>query len=400
MLYIKANSVVSSALESAFTSSVSATVEDTHDYSYLDAVQACHESALEAQMAMYDMVHFDVEMSTKSVEAYTEAGGNTELLESYMRPVYEGFFESLWNSVKSFFQKIYKAIVSAFKSTWNFLKGLYNKAKTKLQEWFKKKEADEKKAESGSSSTTTAAASSTSSSDTAASTSAPASTSSAPAASSSSGSGPAPAAAASNKVVKPSVINRFADAAVTLANSFLDKFKASVSIMHHKQRPLELYMMLPQFYRANDFITSPEDSPEIKCKEASEMIKIIKSSEANMYEITEATLADYLDQYSKAKEIDKLGETISRLEKAGEEYKTFADVTEKFNEPKETKENINYNLKLLGSFSKVILTACAAVRDIAGEATGAMLKACAKDSGYYKGVRKARQVYLKQKAGK
>ena len=379
MLYIKANSVVSSALESAFTSSVSATVEDTHDYSYLDAIQACHESALEAQMAMYDMVHFDVEMSTKSVEAYTEAGGNTELLESYMRPVYEGFFAEMWGKIKNFFKKIVDAVIKALSSAWNFLKGLYQKAKTKIQEWFKKKDNAEKKAEGGSS--TAAAASSD-----AAASSAPSSTSSEPAAASS--------APVSNKVVKPGIMNTAAKSLVSFAKEFEDSFGESMKgFAANKKNPLAYSHKFPAIL-ADDEVTVDEKTGEFKCKDAKSIAARIRSAETNVIEITDGVVSKYFDEYSKAEAIQGLAAAINSLRKKSKEYEQKSEemsrrgevtkVTAQTNKPggepeflegkSDRQDTINYNTKFYTSYAKVIITVAQMVQTLAAEACAAVLR--------------------------
>ena len=364
MLYIKANSVVSSALESAFTSSVSATVEDTHDYSYLDAVQACHESALEAQMAMYDMVHFDVEMSTKSVEAYTEAGGNTELLESYMRPVYEGFLANAWNKIKEFVKKIIAAVIKAFKSVWSFLKGLYNKAKTKLQEWFKKKENEEKKADNASP--------------------AAAAPSSEPASSSDNAS----TAPTEEKVFKPFFIEAFAKKLLSYANIIKDNFSTSLGgFAKDKKSPIRFSNAFPE-YLAEDIISVNDQTGEFKCKDAKSVVSSL-NNDTNTTKLTKGTIKEYFDEYSKAESISSLGKAINILDEHAKKYdeksaemKDRATVTSpnkgaqhEFNDSdKERNYVINYNTKLYTSYCKVIITLCQAAQLMASEACTAVLK--------------------------
>lgn len=366
MLYIKANSVVSSALESAFTSSVSATVEDTHDYSYLDAVQACHEAALETQMAMYDMVHFDVEMSTKSVEAYTEAGGNTELLESYMRPVYEGFLANAWEKIKKIVKAIINAVIKAFKSVWSFLKGLYNTAKNKIQAWLKKKDDEQKKDGSGTSSAPAA--------------------NSAPAASSSDSASSAPT---EEKVWKASFIEAFAKKLVGYANTIRDNFSASFEgFAKNRFNPMRFNDSFPGFL-TEDIIKVNEHSGEFSCKDAKSVVSSL-DNDTNKVTLSKATLQEYFEDYSKAESVNSIGKAIAILEEHSKKYDeksesmktTTSTVTavskanqHEFNESdKERNYVINYNTKLYTSYCKVIITLCQAAQLMASEACTVVLK--------------------------
>ena len=315
-------------------------------------------------MAMYDMVHFDVEMSAKSVDAYKEADGNAELLESYMRPVMEGFFAEAWNKIKEFVKKIIAAVIKAFKSVWSFLKGLYNKAKAKLQEWFKKKENEEKKAESGSSPAAAPASSSESE---------PTSASTAP---------------TEEKVFKPFFIEAFAKKLLTYANIIKENFSTSLGgFAKDKKSPMRFNSAFPE-YLADDVINVNEQTGEFKCKDAKSVVSSL-NNDTNTVTLTKGTIKEYFDEYSKAESINSLGKAINILEEHSKKYdeksaemKDRATVTSpnkgaqhEFNDSdKERNYVINYNTKLYTSYCRVIITLCQAAQLMASEACTAVLK--------------------------
>ena len=75
MLYIKNDTIVSSALKEAFNDSIYPEKE-TGNISYLDAATVVHEAAFENQMAMFEAYHSFIDVETEVIEAYKNADGN------------------------------------------------------------------------------------------------------------------------------------------------------------------------------------------------------------------------------------------------------------------------------------------------------------------------------------
>ena len=139
MLYIKNDTIVSSALKEAFSDSIYPE-KATSGIGYFDATTALNESAFANQIAMFEAYHSFVDLETEVIEAYSAAEGNEALLEGYLRPLKENFLEKAFTTVKNFLMKIVNAVWKGIKAVAKFFVGIFNTIKNKVKSLIKKKE--------------------------------------------------------------------------------------------------------------------------------------------------------------------------------------------------------------------------------------------------------------------